>query len=72
MVFGVAVAIVATYIFTVNRLLRSDEHWNEAGHVHGPRPMDRRKSSRHLIIAPHSRSETRLKHQLRENLWLDT
>jgi len=28
-VFAVAVAIVATYIFIVNRFLRSDEHWNE-------------------------------------------
>jgi hypothetical protein len=28
-IFICAVAIVATYIFIVNRLLRSDEHWNE-------------------------------------------
>jgi hypothetical protein len=28
-VFAVAVALVATYIFIVNRFLRSDEHWNE-------------------------------------------
>jgi hypothetical protein len=28
-VFICAVAIVATYIFIVNRFLRSDEHWNE-------------------------------------------
>jgi hypothetical protein len=36
LVFTVAVALVATYIFIVNRLLRSDEHWNEAGHVRVP------------------------------------
>jgi hypothetical protein len=28
-VFAVAVMLVATYIFIVNRFLRSDEHWNE-------------------------------------------
>lgn len=32
-VFASAVALVATYIFTVNRLLRSDEHWNETNHA---------------------------------------
>src|SRR5947207_15146387 len=28
-VFAAAVALVATYIFIVNRFLRSDENWNE-------------------------------------------
>jgi hypothetical protein len=28
-VFAVAVALVAAYMFTANRFLRSDEHWNE-------------------------------------------
>ena len=32
-VFAVVVALVATYIFTVNRLLRTDEHWSESNQV---------------------------------------
>ena len=32
-VFAVVVAIVATYIFIVNRLLRSDENWSESNMV---------------------------------------
>ena len=33
LVFVVAVALVATYMFTVNRLLRTDEHWSESNQV---------------------------------------
>lgn len=33
LVFAVAVALVATYMFTVNRLLRTDEHWSESNQV---------------------------------------
>jgi hypothetical protein len=29
-VFAIAVALVASYIFLVNRLLRSDENWSES------------------------------------------
>lgn len=32
-VFAVVVAIVATYILVVNRLLRSDENWSESNLV---------------------------------------
>jgi len=35
-VFLVAVAIVAAYIITVNRFLRSDEHWDEPNAVSAP------------------------------------
>jgi hypothetical protein len=31
-VFAGAVSLVATYIYIVNRLLRSDENWNESSH----------------------------------------
>jgi hypothetical protein len=33
LVFAAAVALVATYILTVNRLLRTDEHWSESNQV---------------------------------------
>ena len=33
LVFAAAVALVATYIFTVNRLLRTDEHWSESNQM---------------------------------------
>ena len=33
LVFAAAVALVATYILTVNRLLRTDEHWSESNPV---------------------------------------
>ena len=33
LVFAAAVALVAAYIFTVNRLLRTDEHWSESNQV---------------------------------------
>jgi hypothetical protein len=35
-VFAVAVALVATYILIVNRLLCSDEHWNENSQALAP------------------------------------
>jgi hypothetical protein len=40
-VFAVAVALVATYIFIVNRFLRSDEHWNENSLVLAPVSRER-------------------------------
>jgi hypothetical protein len=40
-VFVVAVSLVATYIFIVNRLLRSDEHWNEKSLVLAPVSQER-------------------------------
>jgi len=33
LVFVVAVALVATYIFAVNRFLRTDEHWSESNQM---------------------------------------
>ena len=36
LVFAVAVSIVVTYMLIVNRFLRSDRHWNEAGHDFAP------------------------------------
>ena len=36
LIFVVAVALVATYILIVNRMLRSDEHWNESDQLLTP------------------------------------
>ena len=33
LVFTVAVALVAAYMFTVNRFLRMDEHWSESNQM---------------------------------------
>ena len=38
-IFAVAVALVTTYMIAANRMLRSDEHWNENGAELSPRSV---------------------------------
>jgi hypothetical protein len=42
-VFVVVLALVASYILIVNRMLRSDEHWNEKAAA--PSPVQRKINS---------------------------
>jgi hypothetical protein len=44
-VFAVAVSLVATYIFIVNRFLRSDKHWNENGALDTSAPRERKANA---------------------------
>ncbi len=40
-VFAGATSVVLTYIFIVNRFLRSDEHWNESNQLLAPATCER-------------------------------
>jgi hypothetical protein len=54
-IFALAVAIVATYIFIVNRFLRSDEHWNENSRPLAPVSRQRPVT---LTVVAQTRSST--------------
>ena len=47
LVFAFVVALVATYIFTINRLLRTDEHWSESNLV---KPATKTVAPRHYGV----------------------
>jgi len=57
LVFALAVAIVATYIFIINRFLRSDEHWNENSQPLAPATRERPVT---ITIVPENRGSASL------------
>ena len=52
-VFGVAVAIVVSYIFTVNRFLRSDKNWTEPTAA-GPQPKGVEPTLPRRLVTAHA------------------